>query len=161
MHICCPWYFEIHMQCIYSYVLLCCSKNYFYTLEFCIMTLKWPWKSMGKSLHWHHHKDKCFLRSQWKILSKQLPTCVLKERKKHDDGIWKVGAMLIPVSFPMGGIVVRCSYYFSFCQTVSSRTFQLHHLLAMSFCKLINILESQIFNKNTLSLLLSHVVWPK
>lgn len=61
--------------------LLCCSKNYFYTLEFCITTFKWPWTSMGKSLDWHHHKDKCFLHSEWKSLSKQLPTCVLKEKE--------------------------------------------------------------------------------
>lgn len=88
--------------------LLCCSKTYFYALCFCIVTHKWPWKSMGESLYWHHHKDKCFLHSGWEILSKQLPACVLKQRKKRDDGIWAVAATLIHGSFPTGRRVARC-----------------------------------------------------
>lgn len=138
--------------------LLCCSKTYFYALCFCIMTHKWPWKSMGESLYWHHHKDKCFLHSGWEILSKQLPACVLKQRKKRDDGIWAVAATLIHGSFPTGRRVARCLCVFFFF-SVSTFTFQLHHLLAMLFYKL--ILESQFLNSNPLPLLSSHLVKPK
>lgn len=154
---CSPWSSGI-LYCIFIHMfLLCCSKNYFYALWFCIMTHhKWPWISMGESLYWHHHKDKCLLYSGWEILAKQSSHCVLKQRKEHDDGIWAAAATLIHVRFPMGGRVERCPYAFLFFHIHISALSLISYILLQ-----INTLESQFLNSSTLPLLSDHHVWPK